>query len=189
MPSPLCVVKVGGSLYDWPGLPAALRAWVEAAAGRVVLLPGGGAGADVVRELDRVHRLGEEASHWLALRVLSLNAHLLAGWLGLPVTVEPAALPSHVVLDAHAFFEADEANADHLPHRWNVTSDSLAVRAAALLHAEELLLLKSTTWESTDRWHEAAESGVVDTYFPEALKQVPSLRVRAVNLRTWVPSK
>ncbi len=181
----LGVVKVGGSLYDWPGLAPALRAWLDAAPLRVVLLPGGGGGADVVRELDRVHRLGEEVSHRLALRVLSLNAHLLADWLGLPVTPDPSSCTTHAILDAHAFFDADDARMDHLPHLWDVSSDSLAVRAAALLHAEELVLLKSTTWEPTDRWHAAAQSGIVDAYFTEALKQAPSLPVRAVNLRTW----
>jgi aspartokinase-like uncharacterized kinase len=188
MPSPLWVVKVGGSLYDWPGLAATLRAWINAAPARVVLLPGGGDGADVIRELDRVHRLGEEASHWLALRVLSLNAHLLAGWLQLPVTMA-APQDSHAILDAQAFFEADEANADHLPHRWDVTSDSLAVRAAHRLLAEQLVLLKSTTWDDEDRWADAVQAGVVDAYFTEALKQTPSLRVRAVNLRAWTPSR
>src|SRR5262249_50947889 len=76
------VVKVGGSLYDLPGLGARLRAWLERLPSREVLLvPGGGPAADVVRDLDRLHRLGEEAAHWLALRALSVNARFLAALL------------------------------------------------------------------------------------------------------------
>jgi aspartokinase-like uncharacterized kinase len=68
-----------------------------------------------------------------------------------------------------------------LPHRWDVTSDSLAVRVAALAGARELILLKSTDPPSAD-WTEA---GFVDAYFSEALRQAPrDLQVRAVNLRT-----
>jgi len=44
---------------------------------KVVLVPGGGATADVVRAWDRQHRLGEETAHWLALRSMTFNAHFL----------------------------------------------------------------------------------------------------------------
>jgi 5-(aminomethyl)-3-furanmethanol phosphate kinase len=86
------------------------------------------------------------------------------------------------LLDALPFFQADEMNRDHLPHRWQVTSDSLAVRAAALVDAGELTLLKSIDWHGDD-WTEAARAGVVDEYFAEALQQAPALRVRVVNFR------
>src|SRR5207248_9110984 len=58
------VVKVGGSLYDLPDLADRLRRWLSAlAAPRVLLVPGGGPTADVIRTFDQRHRLGEEASH------------------------------------------------------------------------------------------------------------------------------
>ena len=76
MPSSVVVVKVGGSLYDLPDLGSRLRAWLteQCAGDDVVLVPGGGGTADVIRHFDRVHGLGEETSHWLALRALTLNA-------------------------------------------------------------------------------------------------------------------
>src|SRR6516162_7930908 len=80
-PGPI-VVKVGGSLLDLLDLGLRLRAWLaQQTRSRLLLLPGGGPTADVVRELDRRHRLGEAASHWLALRCLSVNAWLLSALL------------------------------------------------------------------------------------------------------------
>src|SRR4051812_35818845 len=72
------VMKVGGSLFDLPDLRERLH-FVLAAFNdaNVLLVPGGGAAADTVRALERVHRLGEEAAHWLAIRTMSLHAHFL----------------------------------------------------------------------------------------------------------------
>src|SRR5439155_895308 len=76
--SAMIVVKVGGSLFDHPNLGPALREFVESLApAEVLLVPGGGPVADAVRELDRVHGLGEEAAHWLALRALGVTRELL----------------------------------------------------------------------------------------------------------------
>jgi len=183
------VVKVGGSLFDWPELAPQLRAWLTRLDTQSVLLvPGGGKTADAIRALDHAHQLGEEASHWLAIQALSLNARFLHALLPAAEITELSAparatgAKSVAILDVHPFFLRDENRADHLPHCWNVTSDSLAVRAAVLLKASELILLKSTSWDSSD-WHHASATGVVDRYFSTALQQAGELRVRIVNLR------
>jgi aspartokinase-like uncharacterized kinase len=184
------IVKVGGSLYDWPELGERLRAWlITLDVERVLLVPGGGGTADVIRTLDRVHHLGEDASHWLAIRALSLNARFLQTLLpDAELVVDPLAeTPWLGVLDAFPFCAADEQRADHLPHDWRVTSDSLAVRVAVVLQAAELILLKSRDWTDDD-WPDAMEAGIVDAYFGEALQQAsPVLQMRVVNLRTWTP--
>jgi len=80
------VAKVGGSLFDLPDLRQRLDAWLATVDDACVLLaPGGGAGADVILQFDRTHRLGDEASHWLALRVVTVNAHFLSRLLAVPV--------------------------------------------------------------------------------------------------------
>ena len=183
------VVKVGGSLFDLPDLRERLRAFlIRLDDPNVLLVPGGGGAADVIRELDRVHHLGEEASHWLAIEALSLNTQ----WLQvlLPELTIVADIPigtnstGPFVLQPLPFFRADEGRADHLPHRWEVTSDSLAVRAAVLFKAPELILLKSVAWEGSD-WSAAARAGVVDGYFARAIQQAPAdLTIRVVNLRS-----
>jgi aspartokinase-like uncharacterized kinase len=87
--SDLVVVKVGGSLFDLPELGPRLTRWlVQLAPADVLLVPGGGPTADVVRGLDARHGLGEEKSHWLALRALAFNAHFLASLLHGSTVVE-----------------------------------------------------------------------------------------------------
>jgi len=189
MSSDVRIVKVGGSLYELPDLRARLTAWLrEYDAARVVLVPGGGAAADVVRDYDRAHHLGEEASHWFALRMLQINAHFLSRLLPQArVITSPRTDAPLAILDMFAFAKDDEDRYDHLPHTWDVTSDSLAVRAATVAGARELELLKSIDWDGSD-WPAAARAGVVDAHFPQALQRAPDLRVRWINLRTWQPS-
>jgi aspartokinase-like uncharacterized kinase len=195
------VVKVGGSLFDLPDLGPRLGQWLTSLpTGEVLLVPGGGPTADVIRDLDRTHGLGEEAGHWLALQALSLNAYFLARILvafANPVIVEgPSAseplwrsgrLP---ILDAHGFARADEGRPGCLPHRWSVTSDSVAARVAVVAGASQLILLKSATLPERIGWTEAGRCGFVDPYFAEALQDNASggampVVVRAINLRGW----
>jgi aspartokinase-like uncharacterized kinase len=186
------VVKVGGSLYDLPDLRTRLRTWLaQLDADKVLLVPGGGATADAIRHLDRVHQLGEEASHWLAIQALSVNARFLQVLLpDAPLITDDsesrfayASGSELYLLDALPFFVADEARPDHLPHCWEVTSDSLAVRVATLLDAQELVLLKSAgsaghTWSAA--WHD----GLLDPHFGDAMRKAPAgMQVRIVNLR------
>jgi 5-(aminomethyl)-3-furanmethanol phosphate kinase len=183
------VVKVGGSLFDLPDLGPRLRRWLdENAPPEVLLVPGGGPAADVVRALDRTHGLGEEAAHWLALRALAVNAALLAALLPAACVIDGPDLAELVweqgrlpVLDAFAFCEADEADAGHLPHTWVVTSDSLAARAAVVAGAAELVLLKSAEPPGDARTWAAA--GYVDAHLPQVLAGT-GVRLKAVNFRS-----
>jgi aspartokinase-like uncharacterized kinase len=181
------VVKVGGSLCDMPDLRVRLRAWLDRSdSPQILLVPGGGAITDAVRALDRVHQLGEEASHWLALQTLSVNAHVLAQLFpempllsGLP---HPADATGRFILDPLPFFKEDEQHAGRFPHLWQVTSDSLAVRVAMRAGAE-LVLLKSVSWQSADGWANATHAGIVDGFFDEAVQRAPEVAIRIVNLR------
>jgi aspartokinase-like uncharacterized kinase len=172
--SPLVVVKVGGSLYDWPELGPCLRAWLAALApARALLVPGGGPTADAIRALDRHHALSEEAAHWLALQALSLNARFLQ-----------ALLPGAEVVDAHDFARRDEGRPGALPHTWDVTSDSVAARVAQVTGARRLVLLKSTDFPEGIDAREAGRRGLVDAYFARAQDEI---EVFALNLRGWRP--
>ncbi len=187
MTSAWTIVKVGGSLYDLPDLRVRLQAWLaHLAAKKVLLVPGGGATADVIRHFDQVHGLGEEAAHWLAIQTLSVNARFLQTLLpGVPVCDASPQTEGLHILDALPFFLADEEKPNHLPHAWEVTSDSLAVRAATVHGAKELILLKSAGWPSCT-WPEAWHAGMLDDHFAHAMQQAPEgMRVRLVNLRTW----
>jgi aspartokinase-like uncharacterized kinase len=180
------VVKVGGSLFDLPDLGPRLRRWLDAHARREVLLvPGGGSAANVVRELQRVHGFDDETAHWLALRAMTLNAQVVAALVPGSCVIDGPDLAELLweqgrrpVLDAFAFGESDEADPDHLPHTWAVTSDSVAARAATLLGAD-LVLLKSATPPAGDvaAW---AACGYADAWLPRV---AGGMTVRAVDWR------
>jgi aspartokinase-like uncharacterized kinase len=193
----LAIVKVGGSLYDLPDLGPRLKAWLKQAPGDdALLVPGGGPAVDVIRDLDRIHHLGEEKAHWLALAMLRVNADFLASLLGgrairnwrLIELERTLGVPASV-LNPFSFALNDRTNREHaLPHRWSVTSDSIAARVAITAGAEHLILLKSVTIPEGMDWEEAAERGFVDEWFARTLRPAgQSLRVRAVNLREWKP--
>src|SRR4051794_18742848 len=81
-PTALTLIKVGGSLLDWPKLPGRLRSFLEGEhrrenRERMALIAGGGAAADFIRSMDRIHRLGDDAAHRLAIHSLDLSARLL----------------------------------------------------------------------------------------------------------------
>lgn len=180
----MIVVKVGGSLFDHPSLGPGLREWVRSHYPEtVVLVPGGGAFADAVRALDRVHRLGEEAAHWLAVAAMwtpmAFLRELLPGAVYLAHPAEEAFhTPDTVrILDADMFCRFH----CHVPRRWDVTSDSIAAYAAVVGKAR-LVLLKSVDLPPDTPWEEAAARGWVDPHFPSVVSTY-GLTVEAVNFR------
>lgn len=173
------VAKVGGSLFDLPDLRDRLIAWMDPLVGRTVyLVPGGGEMADAIRRLDATHGLGEESSHRLALRTMSITAAFLAELLALPIVNREQRRPDRFVVDADAWWSFDPLP---LPHSWSVSSDSIAAVIAQRLGAE-LHLLKSTEASTESRWDEAADAGLVDAAFPEVMCR-KSIDVLWVNLR------
>ncbi len=150
------VVKIGGGLLAVEGLEGLRRACAEAtelASHRPVLVvPGGGPFADAVRALDAQVGLSDEVAHTLALGAMDQFGVLLA-------TLLPAAerlgelLPPRglSILGAASAF----ADRPEVPVSWAVSSDSLAVLAAAAIGAQEAVLLKPVAgvlarWPSDD---------------------------------------
>ncbi|MBX3441826.1 MAG: hypothetical protein KF774_05425 [Planctomyces sp.] len=192
-PSTGRVVKIGGSLIDLPDLRERLGALCERLQGRpLAIVAGGGASADLVRDWDRRFQLHEEAAHWLALRAMRLNEHLLAALLpGARVVERWEALAdawssqATVILGVAPLLRAAEARGEPTPpHAWDVTSDSLAAWFAGRLGAR-LVLVKSI--DCPDGSAEAASaSGAVDRAFPDTASA--GLAVDWVNLRAATPA-
>ena len=153
-------MKLGGSYANSPLLRSWLAA-VEAVAGRVVLVPGGGPFADAVRAAQPVIGFDDEAADAMAmlameqfgLALCSLGTKLvLAESEGaIRAALERGSVPVWAPL-AMVRSEAD------LPRSWGVTSDSLALWLARRLGAAALLLVKM---QGAGRWNE-----IVDAYFP-----------------------
>jgi aspartokinase-like uncharacterized kinase len=172
------VVKVGGSLFDHPGLGPGLNHYLGPLlrAGPVWLVPGGGRFTDAVRDYDLIHHLGDERTHWLALRSLSVSALFLSTFLkrdGL------------TILDCYDFALTDDGRPGALPYSWGVTSDSIAARAAVVGNASRLVLLKSVDVPPGTPWDEAANREWVDPHFP-AVVAAHGLTVEVVNFRRWL---
>jgi aspartokinase-like uncharacterized kinase len=185
------VLKVGGSLFDLPDLGPRLRRFLdELETSALLVVPGGGMTANAVRQLDRWQGLGEEHSHWLALQAMTLNAWFLAALLPNTAVIEElseyrdAVTAGKVpILDAHAFCQVDEVRPGRLPHHWAVTSDSVALRVAAVFGARRLVLLKSVPLPQGIDWGEAAERGLVDSYFRVAIAASPLIQVSWMHFR------
>ena len=189
----LAVVKVGGSLYDMPDLGLRLQAWLRREAGpNVLLVPGGGPTADVVRDSTAFTGSARSGRHWLALAALRLNAHFLT-WLLPAATVldQPErAAGGTAILDAFAFLGREKAacRKGRLPHCWAVTSDSIAARAAVVAGADQLVLLKSVTIPEGIVGKRRGNAAMSMSGSPGRCgKRPPSLRVSAVNFRDWTP--
>jgi 5-(aminomethyl)-3-furanmethanol phosphate kinase len=192
--SSLTVIKVGGSLFDWPELPRRLTEMIDAhqAAHReehLVLIAGGGPAADVVRALDRVHDLGDRCAHRLALHAMDLTAIILAELLHGTVVVSSLDALRAVCFNDSIPILAPRLILDRIersgqvgpPASWDVTSDTIAAWMALHIGADRLILLKSTPLPSAATRVEAARLGLVDPMLP--IVAGPLARVEYLNLR------
>jgi 5-(aminomethyl)-3-furanmethanol phosphate kinase len=193
--SALAVVKVGGSLFDWPELPGRLTAYLRARrandlAEATVLIAGGGCAADWIRSLDQIYKLGDESAHQLALHALDLTAAILAKLLPGSITVDrlemlanvrdSTALP--ILAPRNVLTEIECHGAAALPANWDVTSDTIAARIAVHLEARSLILIKSVSVPEGATREGAARMGVVDPKFPSVARSIPQVEI--VNLRS-----
>jgi aspartokinase-like uncharacterized kinase len=192
---PIRVIKVGGSLFDYPDLVPALHRFVSGQSPAAnVLVVGGGAWADAIRDADGIFHIGEAAAHELCLRAMGVTARLLAAlvpqW---PLETSWEDVRSWAScadsLDDVRIFEVQNFLAkfeptlpgNAIPHDWTATSDSIGARVAHALDNAEIVLLKSA--EVTREWsvEDASRAGYVDRFFHRAARGLP--RLACVNLR------
>ena len=194
------VFKLGGSLLTLPGLAEKLQTVLDHFTDKDrLIVTGGGAAADVVREWSRIHRLSDETAHWLAIASLNLNRLFLETLLSLRSVSDRAEATrqwtiksSPLLLDSHRFTRDEEANSvEPLPHDWNVTSDSIAGWTALRWPADELVLLKSVPTPVDLSAQAASDQDLVDPYFPhiaKALRKVSwcNLRADQIVIEPWL---
>jgi len=142
LPPTLSVMKLGGSLLR-EDAPRALLARLAPLSG-LVLVPGGGVFADLVREVQPRLALTEGAAHRMAILAMEQTAHALHDLApGLRPARTLAGLGA-VGLNASLWFPAALliGHAD-IAESWEVTSDSLALWLARALGAPRLVLMKA----------------------------------------------
>jgi aspartokinase-like uncharacterized kinase len=140
------VIKVGGSLAEDTEVLQALCRKLGELAERyaIVVVPGGGRFADVVRDFDQHFSLPREVSHKMAILGMDQFGLLLSA-------VTPGSSASRklddfekmsatgkvpIFLPSHLMFEEDP-----LANSWDVTSDSIAAYVAKRLGAAKLVLV------------------------------------------------
>jgi aspartokinase-like uncharacterized kinase len=182
---PPVVIKVGGSLLVREALSERLASWLanHPSDSRRVLIVGGGAQVDALREQHARGDLTDDQAHWAAIDVMDANAKQLAAAMHLPLGIDLSNLPSgDSVLAPGTYFRTRSPKLPGiaLPVGWQVTSDSIAARVAALLSAR-LVLLKSVPppAELADDIRALADIGYVDAFFPRA-----SLGLRELEFQT-----
>jgi aspartokinase-like uncharacterized kinase len=165
----LTVIKLGGSHAFAPHL----RDWLDAiagCAGSIVLVPGGGPFADLVRDTQPRIGFDDDAAHRMALLAMeqygcalaSMNAQFTLAESPTEIACAlaehrvPVWLPSRMVLAAR-----------EISWSWNVTSDSLAAWLAGELRASRLVLVKHGAARMDAG--ELAARGIVDPAFPRFL--------------------
>jgi len=180
----LTVVKVGGGVGRGAG-DAALRAVCSTLGelgGRhpLLVVPGGGAFADAVREADRRFGLRAESAHRMAILGMEQFGWLLSDLI--PRAVRCTDLAQEVSGRAAVLLPAG-LPLDELPASWDVTSDSIAAWVADRVGAGRLVLVKAV-----DGLHGLARMSVaelaalgaegVDEYLPTLLTNA--------RFETWV---
>ncbi|MFV0369277.1 MAG: uridylate kinase [Hyphomicrobiaceae bacterium] len=176
------VVKVGGSLLAGERL-AGVVATLARARRPLVVVPGGGAFADQVRQIQARHEISDRAAHQMALLAMHQMGLLLQDMQPRLAAVDTLA----------AIRQAQAANLvpvwlplrlaasdETIPADWSVTSDALAARLAERLRYEAVLLIKSRSVPHGPSAEELAGYGIVDPVFGEVVERA-SLAFRIIG--------
>lgn len=170
------LVKVGGSLLTLPDLADRLHTlFATLDADQILVVCGGGQAADAVRNWDRIHQLGDHASHWLAIDSLALTASLLADVLSDAVLARNRQTAKSVGSDGGiavlvprpVLEELYETTHEQLPVGWDCTSDSIAAWIATQWDVESLVLAKSVDVTVADQTSSESDRPPVDSCFHE----------------------
>ncbi len=163
------VLKLGGSLLG--RAPDILRRVLSTGAD-VLVVPGGGRFADLVRDVDEEHGLSGDAAHWMAVLAMDQYAYYLADKTGIeltPLLVRKKGV--RIVLPYEILRRQDE-----LPHSWDVTSDTIAAwmafkTGAVLIKATDVdgIMLDGRLLETVDASALAGTETCVDRALPAFL--------------------
>lgn len=180
------VIKVGGSLLTLKRLHEELAEFLDGLdTHRIVLLTGGGPAVKALHQLGKTLPFSDEEAHWHCVDLMSdltrslaethPNSVAVTTWSQAEQAWEADRVPWFVV---ESFLRDDEKSSDHLPHSWDVSSDSIAAHLAAA-HGAELILLKACALPKRSATATTlATQGIVDRWFPKMAKGLAKWSVR-----------
>ena len=168
------VVKVGGSLAEAPEQLITLCAKLSALARNygLVVVPGGGRFADVVRDSDERFNLSSGVSHRMAILGMDQFGMLLA-------QITPNSCATYSLEDARQLAETEAVpiflpsrllfREDPLKNSWDVTSDSIAAYVAGKLQAAKLVLVTDVDGVFTEDPKTNKDAVLMEQVSPEEL--------------------
>jgi aspartokinase-like uncharacterized kinase len=170
------IIKVGGSLAsNPPSLKALCRELGSISRDHsVVVVPGGGKFADVVREFDGKFELSDATADRMAVLAMDQFGIFLSNITPNSVVCDtlrkarnlseievlPIFLPSRLMF-----------RKDPLEHSWDVTSDSIAAYVAGKLNADKLILLTDVDGIFTDDPKVSSQAKLIEMTSPNNLLQ------------------
>ncbi len=180
----LLVIKVGGSLLKSPKDLSWLAAQLNQARRPIVVVPGGGPFADIVRQVQKDVGFGDATAHEMAILGMHQFGVVLASMMPRARMVETledinasAAEGLIAVCSPLKLCKDDSA----LPRDWSVTSDGIAARLAERLDAQDLVLVKSVHACDGASLKELVAEGFVDPTYA-AIVERANLRANIIGV-------
>jgi aspartokinase-like uncharacterized kinase len=165
------VVKIGGSLAYAAELPAWLAALALHGGGRVVIVPGGGPFADLVRRAQAHQGYADATAHAMALLAVAQYGLMMAGIEGRLVAAAGLSQIREVLATGRVpVWIPGPDGAPGVRASWEVSSDSLALWVAGQVGATDLALIKSRAPSpGVHRAPDLSAQGSLDAVIPGAL--------------------
>lgn len=167
------VVKLGGSL----GASGSLERWLAIlvrARRPVVIVPGGGAFANAVRQAQVSHRFNDATAHRMAILAMEQTGLML-------IALQPRLVAARSAAEIRTALEAGRipvwmplamADRDHaIPQDWSITSDGLAARLAEKLNSLAVCLVKSCGCALSASPAQLVRDGLVDPVFADIVER------------------
>ncbi len=191
------VLKVGGSLSRGPSLGALCREISDLAERyRLLVVPGGGEFADVVRTTYLRYNLDETSAHFMAVLAMDQCGYLLHRLIaGSLLTTDlgsafPEDEPGRAII---LLPSASIIQHDPLPHSWQVTSDTIAAWIAHKIGCNRLVLLKSIHGISGQNLEISSTNKIISDIkvneldeYDEGVDDYLSRFLATADLTTWV---
>ncbi len=168
----MIVVKLGGSLFDYPTLSEWLKILSEDGAGKVVIVPGGGPFADQVRDAQERWKFNDQQAHQMALHAMDQFGLMLCGIAkeqGYDLFPVSSRKEIHEILvnkKTPVWLPSKHLkNNTEIPQNWMVTSDSLSAWLANEMKADQLILIKRVEIDNEATIKELEKGNIVDDSF------------------------
>ena len=170
------IIKIGGSLLLWPHWPIFLSTLIKDFDGAPIVIIGGGAIVNGLRQIDRAAPQSQEMMHNTALDCMHVMARLISDVLDIPLSNNPVAETSPCILDVPQWLACAPCPRN-LPKDWSVTSDSIAAYVATEYETSLTLVKSSPPPRSSDMTtlQSLADSGWVDAFFPFAAAEISNI--------------